>query len=261
MPNLPGSTPAKDLAMFKKIFFDPDFQPDQIKIYPCVVTKNSKLYRWWKEKKYKPYTEKQLRELLGKIKSIVPYYIRIIRVIRDIPEESIMAGNKISNLRDLLDVKCRCIRCREVGHQIIKTLKHKSIKANKIRLFIQKYKVSSGIEYFLSYESPDRKVLYAFCRLHLPLKNHSLPVTHYPLQIPVIRELHSYGQLVPLGGKIEASSQHKGLGKKLLIEAEKIAKKSGFMESAVIAGIGVREYYRKFGYSELRKTYLIKKIK
>lgn len=265
MPNLPGSNPAKDLAMFKKIFSDPDFQPDQIKIYPCVVTKDSKLYHWWRQGKYKPYTESQLRKLLTDIKKILPYYVRVIRVIRDIPEESIVAGNKISNLRDLLKVKCRCIRCREVGHQdktqnTINLPRRQAGKTQgKEKLFIQKYRAGNSMEYFLSYESPDRKVLYAFCRLHLPSTSYKLRITSYKLQIPIIRELHSYGQLVPLGGKIEASSQHKGLGKKLLVEAEKIAKKNNFAELAVIAGIGVREYYKKFGYREFN-TYMIKKL-
>ncbi len=282
MPNLPGSTPAKDLAMFKKIFSDPNFQPDQIKIYPCVVTRNAKLYRWWRQGKYQSYNQKQLKKLLMNIKKIVPYYVRIIRVIRDIPEESIVAGNKVSNLRHLLKAKCHCIRCREVGHQKSQKSKVKSQKfgvpLRGTKLFIQKYKAGGGTEYFLSFESPDRKILYAFLRLYLPNKNHSHTYSHsfaYKFACfldghAIIRELHTYGQLVPISDKIKlparlaiqgiigGASQHQGLGKKLMATAEKIARQNGFQQIAVIAGVGVREYYRKLGY-KLKETYLVKK--
>jgi len=266
MPNLPGSTPAKDLKMFKTIFSNPNYCPDQIKIYPCVVTKDSELFKWWKQKKYKPYSEKVLRNLLRNIKSIVPYWVRIIRVIRDIPEESIIAGNKVTNLRHLLDTKCKCIRCREVGrtlnHLNTKTLKHKNLKLFKI-----KYKAGGYTEYFLSYESRDRKILYAFCRLRIPSKkvekkkeksiNKKLPIPYFLFLNPLIRELHTYGQLTPINDKIKLAEQHKGLGKKLLIEAEKISKQNKFTQIAVISGIGVREYYKKLNY-KLKDTYLVK---
>lgn len=262
MLNLPGSTLKKDYDMFLKLFSDANYQPDQIKIYPCVVNEHAELYRWWLKKKYKPYSTKHLTELLIKIKKIIPYYVRIIRVIRDIPEESIIAGNKITNLRHLLKVDCKCIRCREAGH-VNNKLENTNQKLEKkpTKLFIEKYKANNGEEYFLSIESKDREILYAFCRLHLPIKNYKLQITNYRLQIPIIRELHSYGQLTPLGSKIKSSSQHKGLGKKLLTEAEKIAIKNGYNEMAVIAGIGVREYYRKLDYNKLKNTYLFKKIK
>lgn len=260
MLNLPGSNLQKDFKMFEKIFSDQNYQPDQIKIYPCVVNEHAKLYHWWQAGKYKPYSTKQLRELLIKIKKIIPYYARIIRVIRDIPEESIVAGNKITNLRHLLKVDCKCIRCREVGH-VSQKEENKKLKLEKksIKLFIEKYSASNGEEYFLSSESCDRKILYAFCRLRLPQKNKT--EKQFIKNMPIIRELHSYGQLTPLGSKIKSSGQHKGLGKKLLMESEKIINKNGFKEVAVIAGIGVREYYRKLGYTELRRTYLIKKLK
>ncbi|HPA25217.1 MAG TPA: tRNA uridine(34) 5-carboxymethylaminomethyl modification radical SAM/GNAT enzyme Elp3 [bacterium] len=267
MLNLPGSNPDKDFLMFKKLFSDYNFQPDQIKIYPCVVNEYAELYNWWKKGQYKPYTTKKLTMLLIKIKKIIPYYVRIIRVIRDIPEESIAAGNKITNLRHLLKVECKCIRCREVGHQIERQKAKGKRQKMGTKMFIEKYNANGGTEYFLSMESEDRKILYAFCRLRLPksinlsagAKNGSLGVQAD--KIAIIRELHSYGQLTPIGSKIKLSSQHKGLGKKLLIEAEKIAQKNGFQEIAVIAGIGVREYYKKLGYTELRQTYLIKKLK
>jgi len=249
MPGLPGSTPARDLKMFKQLFFDERFQPDQIKFYPTVVTRGSLLYRWWKQGKYKPYSDKALRKLIVDCKKIVPPYVRIIRLIRDIPKESIIAGNMITNLRQVMQdagAECRCIRCREI--------KNAKLKMQNAKLFIRKYKASDGTEYFISYESNDQKMLYGFCRLRLPyfvgtqnfvsLKNTAM-----------IRELHVYGELVPVGG--DKKVQHAGLGRKLMAEAEKIAKEHNYKKIAVISGVGVRDYYRKLGY-RLKGSYMIK---
>ncbi len=241
MPGLPGSTPAKDLKMFKKLFTDKHFQPDQIKFYPTVVTKSSLLYRWYKTGKYKPYTDTQLQKLIISCKKIVPSYVRIIRLIRDIPSESIIAGNKITNLRQIMKDKgavCSCIRCREA--------KEKKLKIKDVKFNIINYPTTDGEEYFLSFDSKNKKTLYGFCRLQL-LKNSDA----------IIRELHVYGELVPTGEK--KKTQHAGLGLKLLKQAEKIAKKNKFKKISVISGIGVRNYYRKFGY-KLKNTYLMKNL-
>jgi elongator complex protein 3 len=240
MPALPGSTPAKDLKMFKMLFSDERFQPDQIKFYPTVVTKGSLLYEWYRQGKYKPYSDKVLQELIVKCKAAVPEYVRIIRLIRDIPGESIVAGNKITNLRQVMQqrgVKCNCIRCREVkdGHII-------SPKINIIE-----YPSSSGREFFLSADSADHKTLYGFCRLRLDVNS--------PIAPAIIRELHVYGKLVSVGG--DKKVQHSGLGKQLLASAESIVKANKLAKIAVISGVGVRGYYKKFGY-KLKNTYLFK---
>lgn len=258
MPNLLGATPKSDLKMFKTIFISPDFQPDFLKIYPCVVLKNSKLYKIWLKGKFKPYSFNQLKNLLIKIKKITPEYVRINRLIRDIPQNSIIAGNTITNLRQILEKEnfsCRCIRCREAGHQY-KTQSAK-LKTQNLRLKIIKYKASEGMEYFLSYESKDGKILYAFLRLRINdnLKNNFIPELK---NAAIIRELHTYGELAPLGkrGKI----QHSGLGKKLMAAAEKIVKTKKIKKIAVISGIGVRGYYKKLGYY-LEGSYMIKIVK
>lgn len=256
MPNLPGSTLVKDLKMFREIFSNSDFQPDMIKIYPCVVTRGSEIYKWWKQKKYKPYSEKQLIDLLIKIKKIIPPYIRVNRLIRDIPSPSIEAGNKVSNLREVIaaemkkqSLRCKCIRCREIGHQ-------KKFKYSTPKLFIKKYPASNGLEYFLSFESRDKKIIYAFVRLRIPDFN-SPAVLPELENAALIRELHTYGHLVPIDKKTPGATQHLGLGKKLMAEAEKIAKKYGLKKMAVISGVGVREYYKKLGYY-LEGTYMVK---
>ena len=252
MPGLPGSTPAKDLKMFKQLFSDERFQPDQIKFYPTVVTKGSLLYRWWKVGKYKPYADKVLRNLIIKCKQVIPPYVRVMRLIRDIPGESIMAGNMITNLRQIMKdkgAKCQCIRCREV--------RDKQLTVNNLQLTIIKYKASGGEEHFINYESRDKKELYGFCRLRLPDKNLETQNFASLYGFALIRELHIYGELVPIGGRKKV--QHVGLGKKLLAEAERIAKKNGFHKIAVISGVGVRDYYRKLEY-RLKDSYMVREL-
>ncbi|NMC51948.1 tRNA uridine(34) 5-carboxymethylaminomethyl modification radical SAM/GNAT enzyme Elp3 [Candidatus Kuenenbacteria bacterium] len=266
MLNLPGSTPAKDLTMFKRIYSDPHFQPDQIKIYPCVVARNSLLYQWWQKGKWHAYSDKALTNLIIKIKTITPPWVRLIRIIRDIPEESIIAGNKITNLRQEIkfsmtkqNLTCQCIRCREAGHQNQFPISNfqfpNKSKVLNPKLFIRTYPVSNGTEYFLSYESPDQKILYAFCRLFLP--------TYLPTNLPpyqptaLLRELHTYGEMVPLNQK--GAVQHTGLGKKLLTQAEKITHQNHYQKLSIISGIGVRGYYKKLGY-KLENTYMVKSL-
>ncbi len=242
MPALPGATPARDLSLFKKLFIDERFQPDQIKFYPTVVTQGSQLYDWYRAGKYKPYSNKVLQDLIIKCKAVVPPYVRIMRLIRDIPGESIVAGNKITNLRQILKdrgVKCNCIRCREA----------RGTKVVDYHLNSIKYPASSGIEYFISADSLDHKILYGFCRLRIDKNS--------PIAPAIIRELHVYGELVPVGSAHKV--QHSGLGKKLLQMAEKIIKHNKLNKIAVISGVGVREYYRKQGY-KLHNTYMIKKV-
>jgi len=267
MPGLPGATAKKDLAMFKKLFSDERFQPDQIKFYPTVVTRGSLLFRWWKAGKYKPYEDKVLRQLIIDCKKAVPEYVRIIRLIRDIPGESIMAGNKITNLRQVmkdLGAECKCIRCREP--------KNLEVRSKKLEVRKIKYSASNGEEYFLGAESKDGKTLYGFCRLRM--SHNSCLITHnlnskihnqrlsekqdlFYDNPAIIRELHVYGELAPVGksGRV----QHSGLGKLLLASAEKIAREKGFKIMIIISGVGVRGYYRKLGY-KLEGTYMGKKL-
>ena len=267
MPGLPGSTPAKDLKTYQQLFVDERFQPDQIKFYPTVVTKGSQLYKWWRDGKYKPYTNKQLENLIVSCKETTPEYVRIIRLIRDIPAESIIAGNTVTNLRQVMQtrgVQCRCIRCREA--------REKQFKNKDLRFKVNKYKASAGDEYFISANSKDNKTLYGFCRLRLPagaLHKISSRVGAIHELLPrsaLIRELHVYGELVPVSSRgvaRDASTrkvQHSGLGKRLLTEAERIAKLNGYKKIMVISGVGVRDYYRKLAY-KLENSYMVKKLK
>ena len=265
MPDLPGSTPEKDYEMFEYVFNSPDLQPDQLKIYPCVVNEFAELNKWYEEGRYQPYSEKELLDLLLAVKKIVPTYMRINRLIRDIPEESIIAGNKITNLRQYLqnelkrqNLSCRCLRCREV--------KGEEFDIKQIELVKRQYNASEGKEWFLSFENKEHTKVYAFLRLRIneqPEKNIFPELKNASL----VRELHVYGKMIPAtndetddeNGAI-SNTQHLGLGKRLMAEAERITLEQGLDKVAVISGIGVRNYYRKLGY-ELEGTYVTKTLK
>jgi len=247
MPNLPGSSPSRDLKIFKELFDDARYQPDLLKIYPCALVKEAPLYKLWGAGKYKPYKEKELINLVRSIKKIVPHYVRIQRITRDIPSNSIVTGPaKISNLRQLVSGNCKCIRCRQVG-------KNYDPK-EKLYLFRQDYEASGGKEIFLSFENKNRTKLYSLLRLRITSEGKA-----------IIREVHTYGQSLevrpPRGGRTSfASPQHRGLGRRLVEEAERITKKeSGIKKIAVISGVGARGYYRRLGY-RLEDTYMVKKI-
>jgi elongator complex protein 3 len=255
MPGLPGSSLKKDHEMFQELFKDPVFQPDMLKIYPTVVVKNSALYDFWKKGKYKALTDKQFKKFILKIKkSVIPPYVRISRLVRDVPATSIMAGPKISNIRQLISHRsfCPCIRCREVGADY-------NIK-EKIILDRIDYAASGGQEVFLQYVTPDKNKLFALLRLRIPgnhNRGHFIPELK---NAALIREVHTYGKLTAISQQDKTSPQHIGLGKKLMLEAKRIAKDEfGLRKIAVISGVGVRDYYRKLGY-KLKGTYMLKDL-
>ena len=278
MPGLLGSTPERDFKMFETLFKNSDFQPDMLKIYPTVVLKNSPLFGLWKKGNYKPLTDKIFEKLILKIKSeVIPPYVRIARLVRDVPTTSIIAGPIVSNLRQIIakQSKCQCIRCREVrsGYAI-----DEKIFLNRIDYDASDGPASTrgndhsstrgGKEIFLQYISKNpslslppldkgrvgvgsddssKNKLFALLRLRITSKNSA-----------IIREVHTYGKMTEINKKDSKSPQHIGLGKKLLLEAEKIVKKEfGIKKISVISGIGARNYYRKTGY-RLEGTYMVK---
>ena len=257
MLNLPGSILKKDLSSFKIVFSDERLKPDWIKIYPVVVAKGSQLFKIWKSGKYKPYSEKELIELLIKIKKDLPYWVRIARVLRDIPVTRIEAGCRVSNLREVVkremkkrNLFCKCIRCREV--------REKYDPKEKVYQFREDYDTSSGKEVFLTFENKKRVKLYSLLRLRV--SENSLPLIPVLKKSAIIREIQTYGEQVPIATK-KLAPQHRGLGKKLIKGAEKITKNEfGLNKIAVISGVGTREYFRKFGY-KLKETYMVKSLK
>lgn len=262
MPNLPGSNLTTDKKMFHQLFTDQNYQPDYLKIYPLALLKETGVYKLYKQKKYKPYDYLTLKDLLKAAKKEVPYYTRIERIIRDIPANHIVEGGaKISNLRQIVSKElveenflCKCIRCREIGS--------KDYDKSEPSLFRQDYDSSDGKEIFLSYENKDRTKLYSMLRLRIPSyyfsgEKHFINILN---KSAIIREIHTYGQQLNISTQQKDASQHKGLGKKLMEKAEKIAKKEFELSKiTVISGVGVRDYFKKLGY-ELDESYMVKNI-
>lgn len=271
MPDLPGTTPEHDVEMYKEIFSDPGLRPDMIKIYPNTVIKSAELYQWFLDGRYKSYGDEGLFKALFEMKLATPRYCRISRLIRDIPATEIENGNIITNLREMLEYEikkqgkhCECLRCREVNRQ-----KNNINPDKKPQIFIDTYETIGGTEYFISMEDENRIAVYGFLRLRIPhnlenlVNSDNLANLHKLMpelkNCAFIRELHVYGQLVEIGKTDILGSQHKGYGKKLMAEAEKITKEKNISKLAVISGVGVRGYYEKLGYTK-EGTYMIKKL-
>lgn len=249
MPGLPGSSPEKDLESFTRCFSDPDFRPDMLKFYPTLVIPNTKIYDMWAEGKYVPYTTEIAVDLLSKMKSQVPDYVRIQRIQRDIPVPEIASGILKSNLRQLVQKNmsdngtvCRCIRCREVGHTGA-VLEDESLVVPEDLA----YEAADGIEHFVSYTYKDSLVGYVRLRI--------VPGS----DIAYIRELKVFGNETAIGAVAE-SWQHRGFGRRLVARAEEIARSEGKKAVRITSGIGVREYYRSLGY-HLERPYMVKDLR
>jgi len=254
MPGLPASSFERDLKGFQRIFGDPDFKPDMIKIYPCLVLKGTKAYDWWRRGEYKPYTTEEAAQLILEVKKTVPPWVRIMRVQRDIPAYLIEAGVNRSNLRQLVlrrlkeeGIRCRCIRCREVGHRWLKD----KVKPdpNRIDIRIIREKASEGEDVFISAEDPVNDVLVGYLRLRIPSgKAHRPEIVSDKTSI--VRELHVYGPLVPVGRHLAKAWQHKGYGGILLSEAERISLEDYDRRKVVVtSALGTKQYYKRFGYN------------
>jgi elongator complex protein 3 len=253
MPGLPGSNAEKDLRLFEMLCTNPDFLPDQLKIYPCQVVEGTPLARQWKNGEFMPYDEQALIALLAKMKRFVPQYCRIMRTMRQFHPEQVLAGKYKSDLRTAAqrwlaehNLKCSCIRCREIGF-------HKKADP-KTALDVVEYAASGGREFFIQAVNKDN-VLFGLCRARIPGQPWRPEITKGTL---IIRELHVYGQELDVSAA-GASTQHKGLGKRLMQKAEDIAKANNCTKIAVISGIGVRDYYRKLGYAK-EGAYMVKAV-
>jgi len=260
MPGLPGSSPQHDLELSKMMFEDERFRPDGLKLYPTMVVENTELEKWYRQGRYQPYDDDVMIDLMAGIKAVVPKYVRISRVLRDIPAKYIVGGLK-NSLREPLKRKmkeqgitCDCIRCREYGHR----LKDKW-QIGEPKLTRYDYNASGGKEIFLSFEDENETL---FGLLRLRIQPQPLPrLEKLQSSTAIVRELHVYGPEVALGGRKEAAIQHRGLGKLLLQETERIAVEEFGMEHiAILSGVGAREYYRsELGYN-LVAGYMLKKL-
>lgn len=250
MPNLLGSTPALDAEDFRRLFADPDFRPDELKVYPCSLIESAELMQYFERGEWRPYDDAELVGLLEECLLEVPEYCRVTRMIRDIPGDDILVGNKITNLREVVErnllargLKSRDIRAREVGRR--------GALPEELRLDRMDYATSVGQEVFLQFVDGERRVA-GFCRLSLP----AVPAAIGEIAgSAMIREVHVYGTLAgwkseALAATGERRTQHRGLGRRLVEEAAAIAAASGFADLAVISAIGTRDYYRGLGFED-----------
>jgi elongator complex protein 3 len=265
MPGMPGSNPKKDLEAFRQVFTNPNFKPDMIKIYPCLVLEGTKVHDWFGDGDYEPYSTEEASNLIAEVKKIIPPWVRVMRVQRDIPAQLIVAGVKKSNLRQIVRQKlteqgneCGCIRCREVGHRMAVDGVKPSLE--KVETVVSSFEASEGEEIFLSAEDTENNVLIGYLRLRIPsAKAHRPEIKAAPSAI--VRELHVYGPLVPVGKRSTRAWQHKGFGSILLSEAERVAREDYDLEKLlVISALGTRRYYMRFGY-ERDGVYVSKKLR
>jgi len=262
MPGLPGSNFKKDLKSFKTIFENPDFKPDMLKIYPTLVIKGTELYKKWRKGEYQPLTNEKAIELIAEIKTFIPEWIRIQRIQRDVPAQYIIAGVTRSNLRQLVEEemkkknkKCRCIRCREVGHKILKEnlkIDEEGISPKTIR-----YTASDGEEVFISLVEKENDALIGYLRLRDITNSHRKELREHACMI--IRELKVVGREIPIG-VVGDGWQHKGFGKTLIREAERICYEEYDKRYLfVLSGVGVKQYYRSLGFKD-KGVYLMKTL-
>ena len=260
MPGLPGSSPEKDLELFKSLWTNPNYKPDQLKLYPTQVMQNTGLARDFRLGRFKPYTLDQTQELLVKMFKTIPEYCRTMRVMRQFSPEHLVAGTTRISLRKDIDedlrernVKLNEIRYREIGHN--QNL-GKPIDQN-IEIKTSEYEASNGKEFFIQAINKDN-ILFGLIRLRISNDRQS-PMIQELKDCAIIRELHVYGKSLNLNEKSKNAGQHKGLGKQLMKKAEQIAKSQKIKKMAVISGVGVREYYKKLDY-KLNKNYMIKEL-
>lgn len=278
LPGQPGSTPEQDIEDMRTLFTDHRYCPDMIKLYPCVVLPTAELFQWAEDGRFTPLEGEPLKELLITLQTLIPRYCRVSRLIRDFPEPDISHGNKVTNLRTVIEdemkkrgIQCQCLRCREVGHVQGFDAAHATTQ-----VYEQWFDSAAGKEVFITVEDEERKAVFAFLRLRLPPtinqllehpdyredkrleKEARLVAEHFPLitETAYVRELHTYGTALNLQQQSDTASQHKGYGRKLMLEAERISKEHGYKHLSVISGIGVREYYQNLGYHE-RETYMV----
>jgi len=283
MFDLPFATPEDDIKMIDTMLTDEELRFDQAKLYPFASVNWTKTKEWEDKGMDLHYSPEELMEVIIYAMSHIHPWVRLNRVIRDIPSDYIHAGNDVTNLRQIVmkemeerGLTSMCIRSREV-----KNKKDAIDIINKAKLFVREYNASGGTEYFISFESPDNKYIYGFCRLRLSNNmgivrdikprihrktkedNKEIYINLFPELdgVAMIRELHVYGNMNPVDvDNIKAKTQHRGFGKKLVAKAEEIARNNGFKKIGVISGVGVRKYYEKLGYSLGTYDYMYKEI-
>ncbi|HCR81668.1 MAG: Histone acetyltransferase, ELP3 family [Candidatus Pacebacteria bacterium GW2011_GWB1_47_8] len=248
MANLYGSDPALDKKDYELLFSDPDFHPDELKIYPCSLIESAELMQYYQAGKWQPYTHQQLLDVLSHVLLATSPYCRLTRVIRDIPSTDIVVGNKKTNFRQIAEAHLE--KLGQHSHDIrAREIRGEKFDPKYIKLKTVTYQTSVAEEQFLQYVVPTARgeKLLAFLRLSLPKQPGFIDELKGSA---IIREVHVYGPALKIGAKAKKHAQHLGLGTRLMAEAKKRARKQGFKRLSVISAIGTREYYRKKGFSD-----------
>ncbi len=245
MPNLYGSSPEQDIADYERLFGDPDFRPDELKVYPCSLIASAELMQRYQDGSWRPYTEEELLDVLVACCQRTPEYCRLTRVIRDIPSTDIVVGNKKTNFRQLVEDALRR-QGKATGDIRYREIRDKAVSPDELQLDEIRYDSSIGQEVFLQYITADRRIA-GFLRLALPRPDMP-PLTEELKDAAIIREVHVYGQSLGIGESAAGKAQHLGLGTQLIARAVDIARAGGYARLAVISAIGTRDYYRKRGF-------------
>jgi len=255
MPNLLGATPDSDRADFPRLW--QGLCPDEIKIYPTQLLDTAPLYQYWQRGEYRPYTQEELIGLIADVKPSIPRYCRVNRIIRDIPSTHVVAGNKRTSLRQDVQAelarrgaRCDCIRCREVRGGKVNTA--------TLRLDDLTYSADGAEEHFLSFVTPEDKIA-GFLRLSLPGADSPATGLKDLGGAAILREVHVYGQSLAVGAGQAGAAQHTGLGTRLMVEADRIARERGYRRMVVIAAVGTRQYYLERGFKR-GELYLVKNL-
>lgn len=259
MPNLLWSTPDLDRKSLKEVFDNQLFRPDELKIYPMVVTDNSELTKIWRDWGFTPYDDETLIELTADLEAMIPEYVRLNRTYRDIPASMILAWSKLSNLRQIVEerLKKRWIKMYDIRHREIMDKKNDPKDATS---HVFEYDASDWKEFFLTMEDKFDRTIFSLLRLRLPSENKFvLDVFPELKNRALIREIHTFWDQLGIWEKWSEFGQHLWFWKKLIKLSEEIALKNWFKKIAVIAWVWVRQYYEKRWY-HLEGEYMIKNL-
>jgi elongator complex protein 3 len=245
MPNLLGSSPGEDVAEFARLFDDPDFRPDELKVYPCSLVASADLMAPYRRGAWRPYREAELVEVLVACLQAAPRYCRLTRMVRDFSADDIVAGSRTGNLREEAE---RRLRERGGASREIRSreIRRRPVERGELRLVATDYATAVGDEVFLEFVTPEDRIA-AFLRLSLP----RVPAFVEEIRgSALVREVHVYGAAVAIGRRAAGRAQHRGLGRTLLAEAAARARAAGFADLAVISAVGTRPYYRGLGFRD-----------
>jgi elongator complex protein 3 len=248
MPNLLGSSVEADIDDIGRVFADADFRPDELKIYPCSLIESAELMRFYERGEWRPYSHDELAEVVTTALAAVPRYCRVTRVIRDFSSDDIVAGNKLTNFRQIAEQaleerggRCVDIRSREIRRD--------DFSVDRLKLRATDYDTGIGREQFLEFVDDDDRIV-AFLRLSLPERGRRVEGLDELAGCAMIREVHVYGGSVAPGRRSDDEPQHSGLGQRLIEDAARRAREAGYPDLAVISAVGTRAYYRRQGFRD-----------